>query len=59
MMPVKAIMTFWGVTETGDRKSSEVTVMASMFQLQEHLYGFILNEHGYVTRNTLAWFTHV
>jgi hypothetical protein len=59
MVPVKAIMVFQGVTETGDRKSSEVTVMASIFQLQEHLYGFIFNQHGYVTRSTLAWFTHV
>jgi predicted Kef-type K+ transport protein len=45
---VKAIMAFRGVTETGDRKSSEVTVMASIFQLQEHLYGFMLYQHGYV-----------
>jgi hypothetical protein len=58
-MPVKTIMAFRGVTETGDRKSSEVTVMASVPQLQEHLYCFILNQHGYVTSNTLAWFTHV
>jgi hypothetical protein len=59
MMPVKAIMAFRGVTETGDWKPSEVTVMASISQLQKHLYGFILNQHGYVTSNTLAWFTHV
>jgi len=59
MMPVKAIMAFGVITETGDRKSSEVTVMASIFQLQEHLYGFIFNQHGYLTSNTLACFTHV
>ena len=58
-MPAKAIMAFRGVTETGDRESSEVTVMASIFQLQEHLYGFILNQHGYITSNNPAWFTHV
>jgi hypothetical protein len=59
MMPVNAIIVFRGITETGDMKSSEVTVMASIFQLQENFYGFILNQHGYVTSNTLAWFTHV
>jgi hypothetical protein len=30
MMPVKTIMAFLGVTEKGDRKPSEVTVMASI-----------------------------
>lgn len=59
MLTVKAVMVFRGVTEKGDRKSSEVTIMASVFRLQLHLYGFILNQRGSVTSNTLAWFTHV